>query len=243
MNILSIGNSFSTDATRYLHSIAKSEGENVKSVNLYIGGCPLSRHYVNMNNDAAEYDFEFNGERTGIKVSIKQALQSEIWDIVTLQQVSSQSVDYNTYQPYLSTIAEYVRFHAPKARIMMIQTWAYEEGSERLTKEMGYRSQSDMYKALERAYRSAAASIGDVQIIPCGEAFQKLIEAGIKKVHRDTFHATLGLGRYTLGLVMYEMITGKSCIGNPFRELDEPASERDIKTAQECAHRVCAAIQ
>ena len=40
-------------------------------------------------NDAADYDFEFNGVRTGIKVSIKQALQSDIWDVVTLQQASS----------------------------------------------------------------------------------------------------------------------------------------------------------
>ena len=54
--------------------------------------------------------------RTGIKVSIKQALQSDIWDVVTLQQASSLSVDYNTYQPYLNALADYVHIHAPKAK-------------------------------------------------------------------------------------------------------------------------------
>ena len=128
MKVLAIGNSFSNDAMRYLHGIAKADG--------VIGGCPLSRHYANIHNDAADYDFEFNGVRTGIKVSIKQALQSDIWDVVTLQQASSLSVDYNTYQPYLNTIADYVHIHAPKAKIMIHQTWAYEQNSKRLNEEI-----------------------------------------------------------------------------------------------------------
>ena len=70
MKVLAIGNSFSNDAMRYLHGIAKADGVDMKTVNLFIGGCPLSRHYANIHNDAADYDFEFNGVRTGIKVSI-----------------------------------------------------------------------------------------------------------------------------------------------------------------------------
>ncbi len=45
MNILSIGNSFSQDSQRYLHRIAKSTGYELNSYNLYVGGCPLSRHH------------------------------------------------------------------------------------------------------------------------------------------------------------------------------------------------------
>ena len=41
MNILSIGNSFSQDAQRYLHDIAKADGVVLSAFNLYIGGCPL----------------------------------------------------------------------------------------------------------------------------------------------------------------------------------------------------------
>ena len=51
MKILSIGNSFSQDAHRYIHDIAKGEGVNIKCVNLYIGGCSLQTHYVNMMGD------------------------------------------------------------------------------------------------------------------------------------------------------------------------------------------------
>ena len=238
MKVLAIGNSFSNDAMRYLHDIAKAGGEAVKTVNLFIGGCPLSRHYMNMNNDALDYDFEYNGDRTGIKVSIRQALQSDIWDVVTLQQVSSQSIDYDTYQPYLSALAEYVHIHAPKAQIMLHQTWAYEQGSDRLTKELGYTNRNDMFADIKAAYEEASKSLGGVKIIPCGELFQMLIQKGIKNIHRDTFHASLGVGRLALGYIWYEMLTGKSCIGNGFDDTDEIVTQQELCAAQECAHEI-----
>lgn len=49
--ILSIGNSFSQDAQRYLHELAKSEGMDLQTVNLYIGGCSLERHFRNLKGD------------------------------------------------------------------------------------------------------------------------------------------------------------------------------------------------
>ena len=48
MKVLSIGNSFSQDAQRYLHRLAKEDGTFIKCVNLYIGGCSLQTHYINM---------------------------------------------------------------------------------------------------------------------------------------------------------------------------------------------------
>lgn len=65
MNVLCIGNSFSQDATRYLHQIAEAAEDALKVVNLYIGGCPLRRHYNNILEDAKAYAMEFNGVNTG----------------------------------------------------------------------------------------------------------------------------------------------------------------------------------
>lgn len=243
MKVLAIGNSFSQDAMRYLHGVAKADGVNMKTVNLYIGGCPLSRHYANMHNDAAAYEFQFNGEQTGIQVSIRQALQSDIWDVVTLQQVSHQSMDYSSYQPYLDALADYVRLHAPKAELMFHQTWAYEQGSARLTQELGYGDQSEMFEGIRTAAAQAAAALGNARIIPSGAAFQELLAAGAPRVHRDTFHASLGLGRYTLALVWYELLTGNSAIGNTFRAFDEPVSDAEVTMAQQCAHKAVLAYQ
>ena len=48
IHVLSIGNSFSQDAHRYLHDVARNEGVVLETANLYVGGCPLERHFRNM---------------------------------------------------------------------------------------------------------------------------------------------------------------------------------------------------
>ena len=53
--IIVIGNSFGTDITRYLYGVARSEGVDLKVVNLYIGGCSLYRHYRNMLSEEPVY--------------------------------------------------------------------------------------------------------------------------------------------------------------------------------------------
>ena len=63
INILAIGNSFSQDATHYLHQIAGADGVETKVVNLYIGGCSLERHWANVQSGAKDY---LSGERRGV---------------------------------------------------------------------------------------------------------------------------------------------------------------------------------
>jgi len=240
MKILSIGNSFSQDATRYLHRLAASNGDNIKTVNLYIGGCPLRLHYFNVLEDRRSYFMEFNGENTAFQVSIKDALMSDEWDYVTLQQVSGNAPRYSTYQPYLDTVAAYVRKYAPQAKILMHQTWAYEDGSERLTVKFHYEKSIDMLNEIIPSYKKAAEAIGAVGIIPSGQAMMRLHENGIEKVHRDSFHASFGLGRYTLALTWYGYLTGKDVSEVPFSALDEAATEEEFAIAKRSVAEVLA---
>lgn len=238
MNVIAIGNSFSQDATRYLHQIAKADNFNLKVVNLYIGGCSLETHWYNAENDLANYELELNGNQTGNMVSIKQALQSEKWDIVTLQQVSKQSTSYDTYQPYLNNLSLYVKKYAPDARQLIHQTWAYEQGSEKLTVEMGYKDQKDMFDDLKSAYQKAATELGGLKIIPGGECFQKALSKNVTNLHRDTYHASLGIGRYLLGLVWYKALSGRSVLDNTFCDFDEPIDTGIIPVLKRCAEEV-----
>ena len=75
-NVLCIGNSFSQDATRYLHQIS---GEELFVRNLYIGGCSLERHCNNIVNDVADYEYQKNG-RCLKMISVAQALKKKKWD-------------------------------------------------------------------------------------------------------------------------------------------------------------------
>ena len=238
MNVLSIGNSFSQDAQRYLNRIARADGIKLNTFNLYIGGCSLYTHYKNMIGDNEAYLLEMNGESTGFKVSIKEALLTRDWDVVTLQQVSSQSPYYDTYQPYLNSLVALVKHCVPKAKIVLHQTWAYEKDSKRLTEELGYKKHEDMFKDIKKACSKAAKEIDADFIIPSGELFQKLLSSGIEKVHRDTYHASLGLGRYALGLLWYKALTKNDVSNNPFNNFDEEISQKDIETVKKCVDNI-----
>lgn len=234
MNILSIGNSFSQDAHRYLHRIAKADGCKMNTFNLYYPGCSLYRHYKNMLSDERAYTLEMNGESTGFMVSLKDALLNREWDVVTLQQVSAKSTVYDNYQPYLNKLVEFVKECVPKAKIAIQQTWAYEQGSERLHIKYGYKDQKDMFFDVKKAYKKAIEDIKPDLVIYSGEAFQKLIASGIEKIHRDTYHATYGIGRYTLGLLWYATLTGNDIMDNSFSDFDEEISKEDIETVKKC---------
>ena len=227
MNILAIGNSFSQDATRYLHQIARKGETPVEVANLYIGGCPLERHYRNMLADSRDYTLDYNGMSTGFRVSLKEALLNRSWDVITVQQVSGQSPNPDSYYPYINVLVDYVRQCAPKAKIVVHQTWAYEQGSAKLA-NVGYEDHKNMFADIQKAYALAAEKIGADGLIPSGQLFQNMLANGFEKVHRDTFHASYGAGRYGLGLLWYRMLTGADVIDDPYCDFDEEVTEGQV---------------
>ena len=74
IRILAIGNSFSEDATCYLHGIAQAAGVEVQVLNLYIGGCPLEKHWRNIETKQEPYQYQENGVLTDRYGSIEEAL-------------------------------------------------------------------------------------------------------------------------------------------------------------------------
>lgn len=235
MNILAIGNSFSQDATRYVHGIARSMGKKWNTANLYIGGCSLAQHFRNMHTENAAYELQWNGSNTGFYVSIQEALLSRNWDVITLQQASHFSAFYDTYQPYLKELAAYIRRLCPKAKLYIHQTWAYEACSAKL-ESVAFPTPDAMFAQVEKAYAQATSEINADGIIPSGKLMLALSEHS--PVHRDTFHASLGLGRYALGLLWYRVLSGESVEGCPFRDLDVPTEEELIATALELVDKL-----
>lgn len=234
MNVLVISNSFGVDANTYLHQIARAGGEKINVVTLYIGACSLEKHYRCILGDKRSYEMYFNGYNTEFCVSAQEALLSRRWDVVTLQQASVYSADPESYEPYGSELAAFVRKYAPRAKLLIHQTWAYEQGSERLLTRTPYKNASDMFRDIEKAYMKFAANVHADGIIPSGKLMQDLLESGIPTVHRDTLHATKGLGRYALGLLWYRILTGRSVADNPFCDFHAPVTAEEMQIAKAC---------
>ena len=235
IHVLSIGNSFSQDAQRYLHELAAHEGVSIETVNLMIGGCSLERHYQNMLNEQKAYGLEANGRPiSGFFVNLKEALLARSWDVITLQQASHFSYQEDTYQPFISRLAEYVRTFCPKAKLFLQETWGYETGSQRI-QDHDFETYDEMFAKVKASYQKAAEEIKADGIFHSGTAFQYALHHGIPSIHRDTFHAKYGVGRFILALVWYQALTGNDILGVTFADFDEPVSEKEYRIAIEAA--------
>ena len=244
MKVLYIANSFGQDSTRYLYDVARADGKKWKVVNLYIGGCSLYRHYRNMLSGADAYEFELNGHaKSGIFVSLTEALLSDEWDVVVTQQCSPQSGDPESYEPYATALAEFIRIHAPKAKFYVHQTWTFETDAPRF-KLTAFDSPETMFPAIKDCYVQMAKNTRAWGIIPNGEAmytlWQRRADYGIEAVHRDGFHAHFGVGRYLLALTTYATLSGRDILNNSFSDFDVEVTPEAAQAAREVATEVVA---
>jgi hypothetical protein len=247
IKILAIGNSFSQDATAYLYDIAKAGNVEIKVVNLYIGGCSLETHWRNIESDEDAYDYELNGQYLGRKISIKDALQEEAWDYVTLQQVSGNSGIFDTYYPFIRDIFAYVKQYAPQAEQLLHQTWAYELDSDHPDFVNYNCDQVKMYQAIIDTYHKVANDLS-LRIIQNGRVIQTLrsntffdYANGGLSLCRDGFHMSLLYGRYATAATWYEFILHQNIIGNTFVPpvIDgKSAGTLEIDLIQETVHQL-----
>ena len=206
MNILCIGNSFSEDATRYLHQI--SDGE-LYVRNLYIGGCSLERHWNNIVSGASEYEWQKNGRMLKM-TSINEAITKKKWDFVTVQQVSQDSGMIDTYEPYLTNILNFIKENCPNAKIAFHRTWAYDDNS---THGGFVNYGNNRKKMIEEIIKVTDfyAKKHSLEVIPNGEAIEMARDLaefqGERNINRDGYHLSLDYGRYLAGLVMYGFFT------------------------------------
>lgn len=171
VKLLAIGNSFSGNATKFLPDIVKASGNALTFGHASIGGCSLKRHWGHAEAFEANPDDPNGRPYTGPdkkKVSLRELLTKEPWDYVTIQQFSFESHNIDTYRPYAGLLAAYVRKHAPTAKLLVHETWAYRADDPRFKRGM---TQQQMYDGLRRAYATIAGEIGAAGVLPVGDAF------------------------------------------------------------------------
>ena len=172
VRLLSVGNSFTRNATRYLDELANASGHKLTHQMLNIGGSPLELHAgkaLAFENDRTDEHAKYSGGE-----SLQEALQSNSWDVVTIQQLSIKSHDVQTYRPYAQQLAEVIHRYAPEAQLLVHQTWAYRKDDPRFSKPPKSKgepaTQEAMYRGLSEAYKTIVSELS-AKRIPVGDAF------------------------------------------------------------------------
>jgi hypothetical protein len=166
MKILTIGNSFTWSLSSCFPSIAEAQQEELKLEFANFGGCEFRRHWAYITAEENEPRCKMYMNYT---MKLRELLASDNWDIVTIQSASHESWDYANYLPYAGLIIDYVRKHAPGAKIMIQQTWAYRDDAPRLA-TWGF-DRYEMYRRLDEAYRRLGREF-NLPIIPTGKAVE-----------------------------------------------------------------------
>ena len=97
---------------------------------------------------------------------------TEKWDIVTLQQSSSSSGDYDTYQPYLNNIIEYIQTHSQKGvKFLWVLTPAWSDGYGQSSGNTDF-SSDEMYSKIVSAAQKAYKDSIIEDVLPVGTAVQ-----------------------------------------------------------------------
>ena len=233
LKILAIGNSFSDDMMEYVWQIATSLG--VKEVvlgNLYIGGCSIDTHVYNAKNNSPSYDYRTNSNGTWTTTPnfrMGDAIESENWDFISLQQASGSSGITTTYSQ-LNDLIKYVKSKSDNAKLVWHMTWAYQNNSTHADFPKYNNNQQTMYDAIVTAVDSQIVPTDAFDIvIPNGTAIQNARTSFLgDTLTRDGYHLTLDVGRYIAGLTAVQALTGLSVENVPFSPANVNADYRTV---------------
>lgn len=244
--ILSIGNSFSEDAHKFLWQIAKSYGineENIIIANMYIGGAEIEKHVANIKSNAGVYTYQKYTSATKIDIGnykLEDAIVEEDWDVVTFQQASHDSGLKEKYSDHVNTLVNWALEKVTNDNVLIgwHMTWAYEQTSNHSGFANYDKDQMKMYEAIKSTLHNKVYTTPNMNfVIPSGTAIQNARTSYVgDTLTRDGYHLSEPLGRFIAGLTYFKAITGFEVSSNTITYVPNGMNEAEIKIAFESAN-------
>ncbi len=259
MRILMIGNSFSYYYVEELYGMAEAAGIKMQVCNLYYSGCRLSSHWEWFLTNTKNYAFYVTDENGRIKkpniTTLRQAVAYEDWDVISFQDAySSETANsydtcYNISTPYAERLLDLLKGEHPNAKYYFHQTWARQVGYNGSNGTVPDTATQDLHQDnISRACVQVAKDLG-ISLIPSGEAWYAARHNPLigdilcnKGPNGDatagdfSHEGTTGGGQFLNACVWFEVLTGKSCVGNTYRPQDYDLWESRATLLQQIAH-------
>lgn len=245
IKILSIGNSFSDDATHWLGRILMDMGYSIYLGNLYIGGCSIDRHWENAQSGEKAYDYRVSqlGSWKSTKQSLEYGLTNKDWDIITIQQVSQDSGRPETFGN-LQNMINYINSKKtnPDAKIYWHMTWAYQQDTTHSGFANYGSNQMNMYNSITGAVESTILTNSAFSgFLPSGTTIQNLRTSYLgDTLTRDGYHLSYGIGRYAAALTWAKMLTGEDISTVDYVPAQYPEIADHLDAIKEAVNNACA---
>lgn len=215
LKILFVGNSFAEDTAEHAVSVALSMGiKDIKVGVLYVGGCPIERHYAHIMDDVPAYLYhlnEGNGWDSTPNFKISDALKSDEWDWVVIQHGTNGGNRYTSVECYekLSPLIAEVKRAQPRAKIGFNLTWMGESNynhHEIVSYGGDVKLMREKLIEVTKAVLSANTEID--LLIPTGTAVENARSSKTGLWTRDGYHLSLDRGRYVAALTLICALSG-----------------------------------
>lgn len=240
---------------------------------VYYSGCSLKKHYDWWLSGEANYQFHVtnrDGRKKYDQYSLEKALQFAEWDIISFDNnalsFSSGDVEQSlaNAEPYFGELYKHMKERRLSERFFWHEVWANEIGYTLAFKMETVEQRCLVFNAKKGVARIMQERYG-VEVVPTGDAWElvrdmEVFKTPIPGIEMDSFTLStrvskgrvvddfshdgdLGGGRYLNACVWFEVITGKSCVGNLFRPQyiylgkDYSLTEEKIKILQNSAHQ------
>lgn len=257
LNILMIGNSFCYYYVEELYGMLKAAGIEANICNVYYSGCAVKQHWTWWKSGEANYDYyttNANGRVKTEKVNLAYCLQQRNWDVISLQDSSSDLRKAIVTQIYMEKtelwrkeLIGYIKEQFPQSRYMWHQTWSYQVGYDRNGYQMTSLAQQEKDIQLMKEFSMAVCKEQNFERVNTGEAWQLVRQDGYDNLCArlsknygvgDYYHdGDIGGGAYINACVYFEVMTGISCVGNTWRPTDYTLPETLVPILQDAAHK------
>ena len=246
IEVLMVGSSFCYYYVEELYGLAAAAGLKMRVCNVYYSGCKLDQHYNWWVGNKANYQFyvtDENGRRGTNNVSLEYCLAQGDWDFISLQQSNgpirreTPAGHLENVALYTDTLISYFRQEFPKAEFLWHQTWANQIGYDRDGYAVTSFEQQTRDTATAKEFAILLGEKYDCRRVPSGSAWQIIRESGYDNLCArlgvgtnnagDYYHdGDIGGAQYLNACVWFEVLTGKSCVGNTYA----PVYTKDGKT-------------
>lgn len=253
LKILALGNSYTNNATEYISRIAESMGLEIKAASLYKDGCMIQGHleryeayeklghdaYYASSNSIKYIHLNVNGVADTSILSMQEAIASDDWDFIVLQQAPNSCDKIEKYwteeNPDVVTLYNYVQAELTKnnnskCEILLHQPWSFSHemsiDNNYQWYPVDYENTRDFFLKIEETVDQAAKIVqrekgldAPLDIIPAGEAMQLAKDEfsfgdtynNTNSLYADFIsHLSNPIGRYMIACLWIEKMTANA---------------------------------
>ena len=252
---------------------------NYNLCHAYYSGCSLQQHVEFWKGGQKPYQFKVtnkNGINITNDIGLEEALAFQNWDVIITHNnaYSARSCEVDTTyaetKPYLTELMDYVRSKYPLSRYLWLNKWTPDVGYT-MSFQMTSVEQRDKIQETDKQVSALVKQDYNMDTIPCGDAWSKVrdmelfttVPEGVETekyslftqifngaISDDSVHdGDIGGGQYLNACVLFEVLTGESCLDNTFRPkyifngLDLSLTEEKIEILKNAAHEAVAELK